>query len=72
MNNLDTANLGRSKIRQISISEVVNQKKIEKILLENISLFENFLKKENDKSGQEVFDYLKKNKKLRRKISSGI
>ena len=72
MNNLDTANLGRSKIRQVSITEVVNQKKIEKILLENISLFEDFLKKENDKSGQELFDYLKKNKKLNFSINKQI
>ena len=72
MNNLDQMSLGRTKIHQISISENVNQKKIEKILLENISLFENFLKKENDKSGQEVFDYLKKNKKLNFSINKQI
>ena len=42
----------------------INQKRIEKILLENITLFEDFLKKENDKYGQEIFDHLKKYEKL--------
>ena len=56
--------LGRSTIDQNSIGETVDQEKIEGMLLKNISLFEDILKKKNDKTGQEIFDYLKKNKKL--------
>ena len=60
MNNLVKMSLGRSTIDQNSIGETVDQEKIEGMLLKNISLFEDILKKKNDKTGQEIFDYLKK------------
>ena len=62
MNN--NLNLGSGKIKQISISEEVDQNKIEKIFLENLSFFKNFLEKNNDKYGQEILDSLVKDKKL--------
>ena len=38
-NNLDNLSLGSGKVKQISISEKVDQKKIEKIFLYNVSFF---------------------------------
>jgi len=62
--NLDNLSLGSGKVKQISISEKVDQKKIEKIFLDNLSFFEKFLKERKDKYGQEILDSLIKDKKL--------
>ena len=43
-NNFDNLSLGSGKVKQISISEKVDQKKIEKIFLDNVSFFEKFQK----------------------------
>jgi MoaA/NifB/PqqE/SkfB family radical SAM enzyme len=60
----DNLGLGSGRIKQISISEEVDQVKIEKIFLENLIFFEKFLKENNDKYGQEILDSLIKGKKL--------
>ena len=63
-NNLDNLSLGSGKVKQISISEKIDQKKIEKIFLDNLSFFEKFLKERKDQYGQEILDSLIKDKKL--------
>ena len=57
-------NLGRGVITQKTINEIVNKKDIEFFLFENIDKIENILKKKPDKFGNEIFNYLKKQKKL--------
>ena len=61
---LTVTGLGAGKISQFSISEMVNQKAIEELLLQNIQLIENYLKDKNDKYGEEIFLSLLNNKKL--------
>ena len=63
-NNLDNLSLGSGKVKQISISEKVDQKNIEKIFLDNIIFFKKFLKEKEDKYGQEILDSLIKDQKL--------
>ena len=43
--NLNNLTLGSGKVKQITISEKVYQKKIEKIFLDNVLIFKKFLKK---------------------------
>ncbi len=61
---LTTVGLGAGKISQFSISEIVNQKAIEELLLKNIHFIESYLKDKNDKYGDEIFFSLLNNKKL--------
>ena len=63
-NNLNNLSLGSGKIKQISIAEKIDQRKIEEILLDNIFFFKKFLKEKADKYGQEILDTLIKDKKL--------
>tara|TARA_Y100000590_G_scaffold445143_1_gene576871 strand:+ start:320 stop:1489 length:1170 start_codon:yes stop_codon:yes gene_type:complete len=62
--NSASSKIGRSTVEQFSIEEKVNIKETEDLLLKNISVFEDFLKKNKDKYAKEIFDSLKKNKKL--------
>ena len=62
--NAASSKIGRSTVEQFSIGEKVNIKETEDLLLKNISVFEDFLKKNKDKYAKEIFDSLKKNKKL--------
>ena len=64
-NNLNNLSLGSGKIKQISIAEKIDQRKIEEILLDNIFFFKKFLKEKADKYGQEILDTLIKDKKLK-------
>ncbi len=61
---LTTVGLGSGKISQFSITEMVDQKAIEEILLNNIELIEDYLKDKDDKYGDEIYNSLLKNKKL--------
>ena len=56
--------LGAGKISQFSISENVDQIKIEKILLSNIDTIEEYSYKVNDSHAITIVNYLKKNAKL--------
>jgi radical SAM protein with 4Fe4S-binding SPASM domain len=64
-NSLIPLGLGSGKIRQTSISEVVDQKSIENIFLENLEEIEKYLETTNDKFEKEIFFDLKKNKKIK-------
>ena len=61
---LTNVGLGSGKISQFSITEMVDQKAIEELLLNNLGLIEDFLRGKNDKYGDEIYNSLLKNKKL--------
>ena len=63
-NSLISIGLGSGKIRQTSISEVVDQKLIENIFLQNLDEIEKYLKTSEDQFEKEIFSNLKKNKKI--------
>ena len=64
-NSLIPLGLGSGKIRQISISEPVDQKIIENIFLNNLKEIEKYLETTNDKFEKEIFEDLKTNKKIK-------
>ena len=64
-NSLIPLGLGSGKIRQISISEPVDQKIIENIFLNNLKEIEKYLEITNDKFEKEIFEDLKTNKKIK-------
>lgn len=64
-NSLIPLGLGSGKIRQTSISEVVDQRLIENIFLENLDEIEKYLETTDDKFEKEIFFDLKKNKKIK-------
>lgn len=61
---LTTIGLGSGKVSQFSISEVVDQKAIEELLLKNIKIIEDYIKNIKDDYADELYNSLVKNKKL--------
>tara|TARA_B100001057_G_C22396432_1_gene774198 strand:- start:283 stop:486 length:204 start_codon:yes stop_codon:yes gene_type:complete len=59
-----TDKLGSAFYNQVSISEKINHDKINNIYLSNITAFEKISSAEKDIYAMELFDYLKKEKKL--------
>lgn len=70
--NLVPIGLGSGFITQYSISEDVDQKKIEDYLLKNISIIEKYILEIQDKFATAILENLKKNKKLNFSINKHL
>lgn len=62
--NLIPVGLGSGVISQFSISEVVDQKKIEEYLLKNLKIINKYIKSINDKFANDILNSLNSEKKL--------